>query len=53
MRECHTAMEVGQMSGAMRGLRRLDTDFVGKSVDGLWGWAGDLVVKGCDDLCGS
>jgi len=44
-------MEVGQMPDGPRRLRRLGTNFVGESVDGLWGWTGDIVFRRLDDLC--
>ena len=46
-------MNVCQMPEAPSGLRGPDTDFVRQSVDGLWGWSGDLVVGEDDDLCTS
>ena len=39
------------MKGISSALRRPDTNLVREPVDGLWGWPGDLVVRGRDDFC--
>jgi len=46
-------VEVGQIPDGPRRLRILGTNFVGESVDGLWGRSGDVVVRRCEDLCPS
>ena len=43
--------EVCQMAYILTVIRRPGTDLVRKSVNGLWGWSGDAVPRGCDDFC--
>ena len=50
MRERHTAVQVRQVLGTVSALQRLETDLVRKPVNGLWGWSGDLAVRGCNEL---
>ena len=43
-------MKVYQIPDTLSALRILGTDLVRESVNGLWGWSGDLIFRGRDDL---
>ena len=50
MWERHTTVEVRRALGTASALQRLETNLVRKSVNRLWGWSGDLVVRGRGEL---
>ena len=50
MQERRTTMGVHHMLGAVNVLLRSETDLVRKPVNGLWGWFGNLVVRGHNEL---
>ena len=50
MRRRRTTVGARRALGAASGLQRLEADLVRKPVNGLWGWSGDLVVGGRDEL---